>query len=55
MKTFLSLIPLSIMMTLSLTNPLVPLMFVPFSSLSTSKANGTTPSEKLKPPILYLT
>ena len=55
MKTFLSLMPLSIMMTPSLTNPPEPLIFVPFSSLSTSKANGTRPSEKLQPLILPLT
>ena len=54
MKTFLSLMPLSIMMTLSLTNPLEPLMFVPFSLLRTSKTNGTMPSEKLQPRILSL-
>ena len=55
MKTFPSLMPLSIMMTPSLTIPPESLMFVPFSSLSTSKANGTTPSERLQPLILSLT
>ena len=54
-RTFLSLMPLSIMLTPSLTNPPEPLMFVPFSSLSISKANGTLPSEKLQPLILPLT
>ena len=53
-KTFLYLMPLLIMMTLSLMNPQEPSMFALSSSLSTSKANDITVSGKLPPLILSL-
>jgi len=54
-KTYRSLMPLLITMTLSRTSPPEPLILVPSSSPSTSKASGITAFEKPEPRILSMT
>ena len=55
LKIFLSLTPMSITMTHSQTNPVEHSIFVSFSFLNISKANGTTPFERLQLQILSFT